>query len=186
MTATWLLLVACSVCVAACTSEPDDSDEPDMPGCWPLKSSMPDGSVELGTGFDTYQPMPSALELVYGSQGGFHFEVRARIRDLEPGDTIDVLSPRNPLTRFQAFYETGEPIEPNMKPDSCGLLLGYAPANDGDGFIFPPGQVRFPDGVISGIFDKEYRVVVEVIDAFGRYARDEKLVVAHAPDGWSR
>jgi hypothetical protein len=183
MTATCLLSVACSV--AACTSEPDDSDVPDLPGCWPLKGSMAKGSIELGTGFDAYQPMPSAVDLVYGLQGGFHFEVRARIRGLEPGDTVDVLSKLNPITRFQAFDATGEPIASNMRPDSCGSPLGYAPASDGDGFIFPPGEARFPDGVTTGIFDKEYRVVVEVIDAFGGYARDEKLVIAHEPDGWN-
>ena len=52
-------------------------------------------------------------------------------------------------------------------------------------FIFPPGQLRFPEGVTTGIFDRQYRVVVEVIDAFGNYARDEELVIAHEPDGWS-
>jgi ferredoxin len=176
------LRVACGLCLAACPSEPDETI---YPACWPLDRSMPKGSVELGTGLVTYKAMPDALELVYGLQGGFHFEVRARMRGLEPGDTIDVLSKLNPLTRFQAFDDTGEPIESNMKPNSCGATLGYPAAGDGDGFWFPPGQVRFPDGVTTGIFDRQYRVVVEIIDAFGGYARDEKLVIAREPPGWN-
>lgn len=174
----WLLPLACSACLAACGS---DSDDPDLPGCWPLRSSSPEGSIELGTGYDSYAPMPDELQLTYGSQGGFHFVVRARIRGLEPGDPVDVLSTRNPLTRFQAFDETGAAIDSIMTPDACGIVLGYAAASDGDGFIFPPGELRFPVGQTTGIFDKQYRVVVEVIDIYGHYASDEKLVIARMP-----
>lgn len=180
-TAACLLPIACSVCVAACSGEPDEPES----ACWRVQSSMPKGSVELGTGYDSYLPMPDAVDLVYGLQGGFHFEVRARMRGLEPGDTVDVLSQLNPSTRFQVFDLAGEPINSSIAPDSCGTKLGYPPAGDGDGFLFPPGQVRFPDGLTTGIFDKQYRVVVEIIDAFGGYARDEKLVIAREPEGWN-
>jgi hypothetical protein len=181
MTPTWVLPIACTLCMAGCT----DPEEPEDSACWPRQSSKAKGSIELGTGYDEYIPMPDAVDLVYGLQGGFHFEVRARMRGLEPGDTIDVLSKLNPLTRFQVFDAAGNGINSSIAPSSCGTALGYAPAKDGDGFTFPPGQVRFPDGVTTGIFDKQYRVVVEIIDAFGGYATDEKLVIAREPAGWN-
>ncbi len=182
MVDSWILRASCLITVATggCASE----DEPDDSSCWRKATSTPRGSIELGTGIYAYEPMPDAVDLVYGLQGGFHFDVRAHMRGLDPGDTIDVLSKRNPTTRYQAFYENGDPITPNLTPDGCGITLGYAPASAGDGFTFPPGELRFPDGVTSGIFDRQYRVVVEIIDAFGGYARDEKLVIAREPVGW--
>jgi hypothetical protein len=155
-----------------------------IPGpCWPIDTTAPGGAVEVGTGVDEYQPMPDSLPLVYGEQMGYHITARSRIRGLNPGPRPpDVLNPQNPRTKFNAIaLDTGEYI--TGAASSCPYRIYYDPAADGDGDTFPAYiEIRFDTALQLGdIVDKQYRVIVEVIDADGKYAKAEKVITATAP-----
>jgi hypothetical protein len=161
----------------------DATDAPKIP-CWPMATAMPRGSIELGTG-STYREMPEELPLVYGSQNGFHIEARSRIQGLEPGDPFDTSNPLNPRSRFLAFFLTGPMAgQPNVGT-TCASRIGYMP--DGDGFLFAtPYEIRFDTALgPAELFDQQFRVVIEIIDASGGYAIDEKTITARAPVGWN-
>jgi hypothetical protein len=186
------LAIACFVAATAACGNPavvvdaaieplaDAVDAP-RPSCWPMDTASPRGSIELGTG-STYRPMPDELPLVFGDQSGFHIEARSRIQGLEHGDPVDVSNPTNPRTRFRAFFTTG-PLagQPNVGTP-CATRVGYLP----DGTFLWTVEVRFDTTLgPADLFDKQFRVVVEIIDSTGAYAIDEKLVTARAPIGWN-
>jgi len=160
---------------------PDASIDASIRGpCWPVDTSTPGGDVELGTGYDAYRPMPDVLHLVYGDQGGYHIEARSRVHGMVAGDPANILNPINPRSRFRAFFmDTGEPINPTV----CPVRLAYLPAADGDGLVLAASiEIRFDTSLTTDqIFDKQYRVIVEVIDADGKYAMAEKVITAVAP-----
>jgi hypothetical protein len=155
--------------------------------CWPVGDTSPLGALEIGTGFDSYRVMPDVLPLVYGPQGGFHIEARARIRGLVPGDAANISNPANPRTRYRAFFASGpsngEPINPTM----CPNRFGYVAASDGDGLTSAqPVEIRFLDNADpeQRLFGTKFKVVVEIIDADGHYAMAEQVITAVAPEGW--
>ncbi|MDB4959315.1 MAG: hypothetical protein JWO36_6884 [Myxococcales bacterium] len=146
--------------------------------CWPVETSTPKGSVDLGTGDTAFEAMPDQLALVYGEQGGFHIPARSRIHGLEPGDPVDIANPTNPRTRFIAYFENGDP-NTNVK---CGVRLGYGTVA-GDYTI--ANRVMFDPVLGPGaLFNKRFRVTLEVIDSTGGYAMDEKMITALPPIGW--
>ena len=150
--------------------------------CFPIEASHPEGSVELGTGFDGWRPMDEEELLSYGLQGGFHFNVHARMSGLAPGNPSNSLDECNPRTRFRAFFEDGTHINAGGE---CPLLLGYTPENGEYVLAAGPLELQFDTCLRSeDLFGREFRLVVEVIDAEGRYAIDEQLVTARAPTGW--
>lgn len=179
-------LVSAALALAACdggdASPVDASVDAYIPGpCWPMDTTTPGGTIELGTGLSSYRAMPDMLPLVYGDQNGYHIEARARITGLEPGDPLEVTKPTNPRTRYQAFFvEDGRAID---QPVFCPTRLGYAPAADGNGFTSAfYYEVRFDVGYVGAdIFGKQFRVVVEVIDSAGKYAKAEKTITALPP-----
>jgi hypothetical protein len=150
--------------------------------CWPIDTSTPGGEVEVGTGVDAYEPMPDSLPLVYGEQMGYHITARARMRGMNPGPRpSDVLSQLNPRSKFNAIpLDTGVPISNTP----CPYRIFYEPAPDGDGDVLPAYiEIRFDTSlVLADIVDKQYRVIVEVIDADGKYAKAEKVITAIAPE----
>ena len=146
-----------------------------------MDASTPGGSVELGTGYAAYRVMPDELPMVYGDQNGYHIEARARIVGLDPGDPLEITKPTNPRTRYSAFYvEDGRAI--NI-PVLCPTRLGYVPASDGNGYTSAAYlEIRFDTGYqAADIFGKDFRVLVEVIDSTGKYAKDEKIIKALPP-----
>lgn len=159
-----------------------DIDAPRGP-CWPVDNTTPGGTILLGTGEDAYQPMQDETELVYGPQGGFHVVVNSRISGLSPGNPNDVLDPINPRTRFRAFFvDTGEPINPT----TCPIRIGYMASPESGSFDLAIAsailyQVGLPEDMI---FDRQLRVVVEIIDGEMHYATAEKLVIPRKPAGW--
>jgi hypothetical protein len=161
----------------------DASQDAKIPGpCWPVESSTPGGEIEVGTGVDEYVAMPDELPLVFGEQMGYHITARARMRGMDPGtlnDAVDA-NKRNPRSKFWAIaLEDDSQI--NFGP--CGYRIYYEPAADGDGYVFPTYiEVRFDTALqLSDIVDKQYRVIVEVIDVDGKYAKGEKIITARAP-----
>ena len=181
--------------VAACGGESAvnvdasiDAIDAAPPGpCWPVDTTTPGGSVELGTGYSSYRLMPDELPMVFGDQQGYHIEARARINGLDPGDPLEVTKPTNPRTRFSAFFlnDDGTDMTPPkpINQSVCPLRLGYVPASDGNGYTSPTYlEIRFEVGLSeTEIFNKKFRVVVEVIDSAGKYAKAEKVITARAP-----
>ncbi len=154
--------------------------------CWPAADAPLKGSIELGTGEGGFEPMPDEVRLVYGPQGGFHIVGHARITGLTPGNLVDPADPSNPTTRFRAiFVDTGESTNPDVSATSCGLRLGYQ--TSGSTATFPSFvEIRYDVALApSQIFDRDVRVIVEIIDSTGGYARDEKIVTPHEPENWA-
>jgi hypothetical protein len=161
----------------------DASVDASMPGpCWPIEMTTPGGEVEVGTGVDAYQPMPDELPLVFGDQQGYHITARARIRGMNPGMVGDVLNQnkKNPGTKFWAIA-LADQAQIGVSP--CPYRIFYEPAGDADGDVFPfYVEIRFDTSLqLADIVDKQYRVIVEVIDADGMYAKGEKVITAIAP-----
>jgi hypothetical protein len=154
-----------------------DDDE-----CFPIEASHPEGTVEIGTGIDEWRPMEEEERTTYGIQGGFHFDVHARMSGLAPGNPSNVLDDCNPKTRFRAFFEDGTHINSGGE---CPIRVGYAQEDGGDYVLSRPLAVLFDTCLVGDdIFGRRYRIVVEVIDSEGRYATDETMVTALPPGGW--
>lgn len=153
--------------------------------CWPIDTATPGGTVELGTGYSAYAVMPDELPMVYGVQGGYHFEVRARINGLDPGDPLEITKPANPRSLFRAwFHENNDALDGvPINTALCPNRLGYVPASDGVGHTSPNYlELRFDlEYQDAQIFNKKFRVQIEIIDSAGHYAKDEKIVIARPP-----
>lgn len=151
----------------------------DASDCWPTGGTTTGGQLELGTGDTAFIAMPTEINLVFGSQGGYHIPTRTRIRNLDPGDLNDVTALNNPRTRVRAFFiDTDQPTYTT----SCPLRVGYA--DQGDGSYVDPNviEARFFENLgPSDLFDKQFRVLAEVIDSTNTLASDEKVVTVRAP-----
>ena len=150
----------------------------DATDCWPTDTTA-GGQLELGTGDTAFVAMPTEIDLVFGSQGGYHIPTRTQIRNLDPGDLNDVTAPNNPRTRVRAFFiDTEQPTYGT----SCPLRVGYA--EQGDGSYVDPNviEARFFENLgPPDLFDKQFRVLAEVIDSTNTLASDEKVVTVRAP-----
>ena len=185
------VLAALLVSLAGCSEDapgedagPPDAGSPDAGDfCpWPIESATPGGSVELGIVGDSgeFVPLPDEVPFHWGLSAGSMLLLQARIDGLEPGDPDDFLASRNPRTRFTATLMDGTPIE-----QRCASTQGYvSSARDG---TFERKQ-RFilqvlPTEVAVAAFRTFVTLKVEVIDADGRYASDEREVFCPAPSG---
>jgi hypothetical protein len=150
--------------------------------CWPVESSTAGGEVEIGTGPLGFEPMPEAVQFILGTQGGTFLSVHARLRGLEPGNPDDLLDPTNPRTRFSAVLFDGTEVA-----RECPGTVGYEPSEENSYFERKRAQnLEFlPFELGQKAFDTDITLIVEVIDAQGRYARDEKTAFAQAPEGWT-
>ncbi|HEY0251764.1 MAG TPA: hypothetical protein VGC41_09565 [Kofleriaceae bacterium] len=170
----WFTLIGAAL--AGCGSDPAPLDAGD---CWPMSSSTPGGTIELGTGDSAFVAMPTEITLVYGSQGGYHIPTRARIRGMQPGDLLDITSPTNPRTRIRGFFsDSGDATY----GEACPLRVGYQGQTDGS-FVEPNViESRFFESLAPGDLEgKQVRVRAEVIDSNNLYASDEKVITVHVP-----
>lgn len=159
-----------------------DAPKPDAGPCWPMATSVPKGTLQLGTGETTFVPMPDQVNLVYGPQGGFHVPVRGRMTGLQPGNPVDILDPGNPRSRYRAFLMNGQPA---YDYGTCPGRYGYI--DDGSGGDITPAiiEARFFECMgPADLFFKQFLVQAEVIDSTGGYAMDQKLVTVLPPVGW--
>jgi hypothetical protein len=194
-----LAACACTSRTDPPSSDPVDASPDDVPidaagvpadarpssDCWPADDAQLRGTIELGTGESGFVPMPDDVQLVFGSQNGFHIVGHARITGLAAGDPDNPLDPANPTTRFRAiFADTGESINPTVTATSCGTRLGYTQA--GPGTVFPASvEIRYDVAIApESIFERDVRVIVEIIDSTSAFARSEKIVTPHQPDNW--
>jgi hypothetical protein len=138
-------------------------------------------AVELGTGTTRYEPLMSEqeLDLIMGPQGGYHFIVHARIRDLSPGDPQRPGRPEDPSTTFSVFAEDGHQMDFGYPP----YRLGYEPLpptqGDDGWYALPSGRIlQVENEEIPAIYNTPVKLTVTVTDQLGRRASDEVWVVA--------
>jgi hypothetical protein len=158
-------------------------DVPPSGPCWFDPPYNPAGSIVLGTGSMTFEPMPDMPNLEPPGQQvpSYDLAVNAQMTGLEPGNPIDPLDPHNPRTRFRGvFVDTGASIYPALGP--CGVRVAYSPAS-GATFELSRGTPLVFDPALTGtdLFGREVRVTVEIIDANMHYAIDEKVVTLQPP-----
>lgn len=187
---TCLTSLTLSLALAACgggggsdadAGSSDDGDDDGGDNCdWPIDTATEAGSIELGTGTGSWQPMPEEIPFILGTQGGTYLVLHSRIKDLEPGNVENFLDPLNPMTRFSATLFDGTVVG-----RACPSRLGYEPAGEGYYERKQYQNLEFlPFSLGEGAFDTVVKLKVEIIDAEGRYATDEKDVLCRAPAGW--
>lgn len=161
-------------CLAACSGE----DEPPPPsGCWPgPDDGAPLGEAELGAGEVAFEALAPDQEvvLIHGPQGGYHVNVWPRVRGMVVADdgSIDTL--------FSAYVEEGDEVDLFECPHNAAYVADPA----GGDYLMTRSNIplivlneRVPD--IDG---HSLLLRVEMVDAEGRYARDERRVVPHLSD----
>lgn len=145
----------------------------------PDAARLGDGRAELGTGTVAWLPLApeQELEVIAGPQGGHHFIVHARIGDLLPGDPTMPGQLGNPITRFAAFVDRGggeQQIDLMFPP----YRLGYGATGDG-WYALASGRIlQLDEDHVPGLVGQRVRLTVEVTDARGELARDERFVTA--------
>ncbi|HTE51275.1 MAG TPA: hypothetical protein VK698_10435 [Kofleriaceae bacterium] len=178
-----LFLILASGCGDDDGGSASDAGSSDAGSClWPMESSTPGGELEIGTGVRGFEPMPDELQFIAGTQSGTFLILHARMKGLEPGNADDFLDPRNPRTRFSATLFDGTVVG-----RGCPSTQGYKPSEEEGYFERKSYQnLEFlPFALGEKAFDTTVKLRVEIIDADGRYAVDEKDVLCPAPTGWN-
>ena len=141
------------------------------------------GTTEVGTGttIDFVElSNDDELGIIAGPQGGHHFKVHARAKNIIPGDPSLPALEANPRTIFQAFTEAGTQIDLRFPP----YRLGYR--RTGDWFVLPSARILLvEEDVISELIGQRMRITVQVTDAAGARGNDERWIVvteAQIPD----
>lgn len=162
----------CSVALGALSGCSGASQAPDAGRDAPATTAR----VEIGTGTVEFEPLADGDELILwaGPQGGHHFIVHARIQNLSPGDWQQPSLPENPTTRFLAFDEAGVQLDLSLPP----YALGYRDIGD-EWLYLPSGRfLRLIEAEVQRLFGTRVRIRVEVEDADGNTASDERWIVA--------
>jgi hypothetical protein len=156
----------------------------DAGACWPL-DAKPGGSVELGTGDISFQPMPAMLPITAdGSQSDPYIELYARIRGMPPGNPEDFFDPTNPHTKMTATI----PGVNLTLGEMCPARIGYVASPEAGAYdllhSLRLGIGTFPASELDG---QQADLDVEVVGSNGLYAKDEKTVtltvaVGHGAD----
>lgn len=136
----------------------------DVPTLAPIPSTPPTLSVEVGTGSIDYQPLAEGdrVELVHGSQGGWHIWTGARVREPSPPDAR--------INLFARFADTGESAG---DPSSVAVRLDPT----GDGSRAAAGMRNFISDPVA-VIGKRLVLRVEVVADDGRHGASERAVVA--------
>ncbi len=147
------------------------------PLCWSGGGTPAEGAeVVLGTGDNfafTAVEDDQPLVLFRGLQGGVHFFVLARISGLTAN--VDDEEPQAwPATWFEAYDEGGN----KLSLQTCSYPTPYSDAGDGTYRLSYVRILQLDNDYIPAIYGQRVRLVVEVLDAEGRYARSERWVIA--------
>jgi hypothetical protein len=141
------------------------------------------GEVELGTGVIEFEAIPGGppapeLPLVAGPQGGHHFVVNARMREMQPGDPESPGLATNPQTLFSAFALEEGGGERQIDLRFPAYHLGYEDGADG-WFTFTSGRtLQVAETELPALYGGEVRIRLDVIDAAGVRGIDERVVTA--------
>jgi hypothetical protein len=168
-------------CSGGSDDAPTDGDGAgDSGGCDGIERGEEGGEVEIGSGYDAFEPLDDDIPIIGGPQGGFHLNLNARVEGLELGDPDDLLDPANPSTVFSIYTEgNGERLD----IDTCPVRVGYRAEGDhgvlrrGVSVVF---EVSGLDELVP-LFDRPVLVQVEVVDVGGRHATDARTIVVRAP-----
>jgi hypothetical protein len=167
-----LALVLC-----ACPSE---DAQPDASGdafvFVDIDARLEGGSAELGTGTTGFEPLldDQELGLVAGPQGGYHYIVHSRIREMSPGDYMRPGVTENPVTLFAVYTEDGRQIDKMYPPYHIGYMQDEAEPSL---FVLPSGRIlQIENAEVPGIYGARVRIRLRVSDVEGRVATDERWV----------
>jgi hypothetical protein len=148
----------------------------DFPGdgpCWPIRSS-PGGSVELGTGDITFEPLHDTLVVVTSArQSDPYLQIHSRMRGMPPGVADDPLSPKNPRTKVGVVID-----ELSLSIGlECPASLGYVPSPEAGAYdLVHSLSIGFGSYPVDQAIGKQARITIEVVGSNRLYARDEKVV----------
>jgi len=169
-------IAALLVAVVAC----GDSD-PGVPDATPPPDAMetPD-LVELGTGTTAWEPLTQnqELPLYAGPQGGHHFIVHARIKDMIPGDVAVPGELGNPITKFQAFDSEGIEVNLFVPP----YRLGYEDGGDGWDYMASGHLLVISETEVDRLFGATITIEVYVTDAADTASRDSRSILVVEPE----
>ena len=142
---------------------------------------VPGGTVEIGTGTTRFVAITpeQTVEMVRGPQGGHHFVVHARAKDIAYGVAEPGL-PENPTTRFSAYRADGRQID-LMFPAWHG---GYVASGTFDGWWVLASQGRIlqvEESEIPALYGTRVQLSVLVTDVAGHRVLDSRQVIAGRP-----
>jgi hypothetical protein len=174
-----LLLLGCGEAAEGPDARPDAWQFAD------IDARTPGGAAQLGTGTTAFQTLEpdQELGLVAGIQGGYHFHVHSRIREMSPGDP-EGAAPENPTTLFAVYREDGTQIDKRFPP----YHIAYEPDDLVPAhYVLPSGRIlQIENAEVPGIYGTRVQITLRVSDVEGRVATDERwvMVVPYAgPDG---
>lgn len=130
----------------------------------PIPNTPPTLTVEVGTGFIDYVPLADGdgIEIVHGSQGGWHVWTGVKVPDASVQDVR--------INLFTRFADGGQPAgDASSVAASLGPTLDGARANAGMRNFITDGNT---------IHGKELVLRVEVVANDGRHGVGERRVVA--------
>jgi hypothetical protein len=144
-------------------------------GCGDSPGPSGPAEVELGTGATDWIALAEngRLDVLAGPQGGHHFLVHARIRNLTPGDPLFPGLADNPTTAFAAYLGDRQ-VDQQQPPFRLGFGQG-----DESFYYLETGRLLFlNDSDVPMLYGQAVRLTVKVVDIAGREATDERTVLA--------
>lgn len=152
------------------------------PGGDPDAGPTGPGRVELGTGTGGWEPLVPEQEvpLYTGPQGGHHFIMHARIEGLLPGDPATPGQLANPITRFEVFLPDDAGVEHEIDMMFPPFHLGYEDAGDGWYELASGRIMQIQEEAVAGVVGARVHITVEVTDASGKVATDDRWLHAYA------
>jgi hypothetical protein len=172
--------VRCALLALVLCGCPQGDAQPDAPGdafvFVDIDARLEGGSAELGTGTTAFEPLveDQELGLVAGPQGGFHFIVHSRIREMAPGDYMRPGVTENPVTLFAVYSEDGRQIDKMYPPYHIGYMQDPVEPSL---FVLPSGRIlQIENSEVPGIYGTRVRITLRVSDVEGRVATDERGV----------
>jgi len=143
----------------ACSGEPDDDVSDDEP------------AAELGTGEVSFESLDDDdnIIIVFGPQGGYHFNGSVRAAGINGGDAENLEDPDNPLTTFRVFVDD----------EQIDVGIDYRQGLDptADGFEMVGRRVILDiasDDALDGV---EVVMEVEIEDVDGTVVTDSRTLI---------
>lgn len=160
------LLLGALALAMGCKGEPDGEDT--VPKLPPM--------VEIGTGETEFVPLEDGdtIYIVYGPQGGYHFNGSLRVQGIEAGDPDHIDDPRNPITIFEAFEGDNR-----VDMDASTYKQGIDPVDGEPGVYEMIGRRVILDITSDAVLDgKEVRMTVRIEDVNGVVVEDGRTLLA--------
>jgi hypothetical protein len=162
------LSVAGLLLLVACSGKPDEGEDTSIPDLPP--------QIEIGTGETEFEPLEDGdtIYIVYGPQGGYHFNGSLRVQGIDAGDPDHLDDPNNPLTVFEAFEG-----DQQVDMDASTYKQGIDPVDDEPGVYEMIGRRVILDITSDDELDgKEVRMTVRVEDTNGVVVEDGRTLLA--------